>query len=189
MNFLKRIDDEILSFFTKISHKFQRLTGRTSFFLAKCCLVIMGFSIVVDMGNSIIPLLNKRTDILLFIIQIVWAYGISKDLNNCTKTENNILDEEKAKVPFELAWPAIGRLLFGVGVLILGGPEFFGVLIGMTKSKISWVLEIASKNFFPALVAFSYFVTVNPLPPGKSKIREWLGSFGKIPVPIPVRNK
>ena len=31
MNFLERIDALILSFFTKISHKFQRLTGRTNF--------------------------------------------------------------------------------------------------------------------------------------------------------------
>ncbi|MDP3697218.1 MAG: hypothetical protein Q8R55_04290 [Candidatus Taylorbacteria bacterium] len=59
MNFLQRIDALILSLFTKVSHKFQILTGRTNYFLAHCCLTLVALSVSVTILGFFFPIAGK----------------------------------------------------------------------------------------------------------------------------------
>ena len=61
MNILERIDALVLSFFAKISHKFQRTTGRTNFFLANICLTAFAMVVVVNIINYWFFVLNKKS--------------------------------------------------------------------------------------------------------------------------------
>lgn len=190
MSLLQRIDAVILSFFTKISHKFQILTGRTNFFLAKCCLVIMALTIVTKILNFFIPLVNyKKSDLVNLLLNLVWVYWISKDLKNTKTADENILDNERARVPFVIGGNNyFFRLIWLLFVLLFDIPNITLVLAGITAPKIHWLFEILSFGLASSILAFVYFVAVTPLPPGKSKVRQWLESFGKVLKPIPVRS-
>src|SRR3989344_4591652 len=104
MNIFERIDALILSFFTKISHRFQRLTGRTNFFLAKITIGLLGLSNIFFILNSFIPILNPpKTNLLIgVVIGGFWIYVISKDWNKLKSAEDRSLSEEQAKTRFIL---------------------------------------------------------------------------------------
>ena len=67
MNFLERIDALILSFFTKISHKFQRLTGKTNFFLANIFLTLLAMFVAENVINFWFPILKTKTNIVYLL--------------------------------------------------------------------------------------------------------------------------
>src|SRR3989344_5439179 len=76
------IDEKLLQFFTKISHKFQIWTGKTNFFLAKCCIFLGVGTYVLTLANYYIPILKQDSTIFDFftlpILGWMW-YGGAKE--------------------------------------------------------------------------------------------------------------
>ncbi|TSC74567.1 MAG: hypothetical protein G01um101444_253 [Parcubacteria group bacterium Gr01-1014_44] len=79
MNVLEWIDAKILSFFTKISHKFQRLTGRTNFFLANICLTVLAMQVVLRIVNYWFPVITQETTGFDLLFSFLLACFISSD--------------------------------------------------------------------------------------------------------------
>lgn len=167
MNFIKAIDAKILSFFTKISHKFQRLTGRTNFFLAKICLCVLALSVMVMVANYWFPLLGRDGNIFSLIVSVVFIF-IARRMYYCDKAEDEVLTEEKTNF-FAEDNNLMGRIL----LLFLSILDLFGFLMAINMPRGILIFKVLDCLYFPVYSAFMYFIVVMPLPPGKSKIQEW----------------
>lgn len=164
-----RIDGALLGLYTKISHRFQRFTGRTNFFLAKCALFVYGSCALIYMGNYWLPLLARESGILIVFLRLVILAGVSIDMMTCDQAEEeSLLSEQRKKYDFLMFEPFLKPLLLiGVILEIFSGP----IIIMSPKGMIFF--KVIENLFFLALFSFCYFREVVPLPPGKSKVREW----------------
>ena len=135
LQMLEKIDATILSFFTKISHAFQRLTGRTNFFLAKCSIIMAGTSLIVHTVGYWIPITYRDPSLLsLFLIgPLLVVFGW--DMRNCDRADDRHLSSERTKFPFPSSghyWLRLLLLAFFVFDLITSPPVLFasrGILI------------------------------------------------------------
>jgi hypothetical protein len=179
MSALLRIDDALLSSATRFAHWFQRLTGRTSFFLAKlgltaACIsyVILLFKIMRSTSGSR-PLAWMMTlIIILALISYAWT-GIHLDeADAAIRSGDSVLPTPIARLRTTTS------IQQRMGLLALGA--FFlsvDILIAHTLRDFSTDL------IFPELLAFDYFVLTDPLPPAPAKLREWLSIFIRKPAP------
>lgn len=187
MNVFERIDTKILSLFTKFSHKIQIITGKTNFFLARLVIIIMGISVVFFVLNIFTPLSSTRADPLLGgLAGVFWIYAVSKDWNKLEQAENDSLSEVPAKTRFFIKGEdCFSRILWGFFSILFSRPLVNGIL----HPKIHWVIEIILHSFLFMITIYVYLTSVTPLPPGKSKVRQWLESFGQVLKPVPVRSR
>ena len=174
MELIEMVDATILAFFTKVSHKFQRLTGRTNFFLAKTALCLAGLDILANIGNYWLHFLARETNIVQLVLGITVITFLFKDMYLCDRDEDNAIDSSNRATTFHYLYKSqVVRLMFvftafwllplGVGELLTG--------------KAAFTFRLLSFLYMYAITAFFYFIAVDPLPPGKSKIREWAESF------------
>ena len=113
---------------------------------------------------------------------LFYIYWIPSDKNRLKQADEAVLDikDVHSKPNFNLCSNWFTRLamvaLFGCAILIwiFYWPGF---------------LKMINQLFTPSMACYYYFCEVLPLPPGKSKVRQWLESFGKVLKPIPVRNR
>lgn len=190
MDFLQRIDAKILSFFTKISHKFQIMTGRTNFFLSNIFLTLFALNVTENIINYWFNILTRKTNIVSLLFSLFFVVLISRDKINLKKADDTLFDSDglSAKPRFSLSSNHIVRLIM-LAFACLSIISIYLIVIGVPPAKISRVFEIFHEMFPMILVCYYYFIEVTPLPPGKSKIKEWLESFGKVLKPIPVRSR
>ncbi len=194
MNILERIDALILSLFTKISHKFQIMTGRTNYFLAKVSLTLLGFQTLLAAANYWFPIDNRPTTAYYIISIFFVAVFISIDKNNCDKAEKSSFVNQvsvKPKFFWNEVWifPIIGVVLriFFMVVIIFAIPKNFGriFLVNPLKSRVFEALrELTLEN----LTCYWYLIQVTPLATGQSKIRQWVDSLFLKPAPVRTRN-
>lgn len=187
MNFLERIDALILSFFTKISHKFQIWTSRTNFFLAKLTISLLELSVILSLLNIFIPLLDPKTNPVTGVtVGGIWIYWISKDWEKLKDAENRSLHEEQAKTSFFIPGQnCFERLAWLIMFFLL---NFKQLINGVLHPKVHWIIELIVWSFLLQVAVYTYFTSITPLPPGRNKVRQWLESFFLKPAPIRVRN-
>ncbi len=184
---MKDIDAKILALVTRLSHAFQRLTGRTNFFLAKIALFAIWTSITVQIANYWLPLLNIKTDLIFVLILAFIAYTLFRDLARCDTAEEQVLEENKTKINFfytsgSWVW-RIFWIAFTCFDLIVWMPNAIREPKGFLIFKVIYFL------YTPGFAAFYYLIEVNPLPPAKSTIRVWVESFANgLRKLVPVRN-
>lgn len=182
MNICEQIDDKILLFFTKISHKFQRLTGRTNFFLAKCCISVLAIGLLLHAANYWFPLLSHETSLFSFFFQIFVVIIISLDVNRLDKAEKESFYSEVAQKRYFV----FGEHYYKWRLLVVALALFslfciYLIAIGILPAKTSKFFEIICEfAFWPMLTCYDYLTIIMPLPPGKSKIREWIENFTNI---------
>ncbi|MBX4190190.1 hypothetical protein KW791_02765 [Candidatus Parcubacteria bacterium] len=165
------IDAWVLSYFTKFSHWFQRMTGRTNFFLAKVFIFAYVISILVGALNYWFQMLNHPTPrfgpVIKFAIVLFWMWYISRDKN----LQDEHLQGKQTKNPNELFFfLRVPLLIANLIDLQLQAPIFFG---GKNVSLIDLFCYLEPLYF----ILFMYFDSVTPLPPGKSKVREWIEAY------------
>lgn len=174
MELFEAIDAKILALFTKISNKFQRLTGRTNFFLAKAALCLVGLDVLAKAGNYWLHFLGRTTNVVQLVLAIAVIALIFKDMYLCDKDEDNALDSyNRATVFYYLYRSQAVRLLFVFTSLLFLPIDVEELLTG----KGAFVFRLTDALFSYAITAFFYFIIVDPLPPSKSKIREWVEGF------------
>lgn len=183
-NSLDRVDGAILNIFTKISHRFQRLTGKTNFFLAKCCMMLNAIITLMYILNYWFPLLSFKTPMFSTLVNVAVTALMFRIMNDCDTADNTALCEKKAKVNFGLFDYPIIRLFLFIWLIIV--PRALqGVLSSPQGIPICNILAATSPIWW---FMFAYFIVVHPLPPAKSKIQEWSESFAAgFAKPIPIR--
>lgn len=93
-----RLDDALLLFFTKISHRFQRLTGRTNFFLAKLCLYACIIGLLINIASYWVPLIVFKINLLEFIIAVLFVIFLIFQIDFCDKSEETVFSGKKVKI-------------------------------------------------------------------------------------------
>lgn len=179
LGYLRYTDSIIASFVTRWCHRFQRLTGKTNYWLGR--IVLSCF--VVSLALS----LTTTPDFLLWPIFWFpfWVYpNVIKAIHDdkiCAQADNDLLrSTSPARPVFKLA---------------TGPEESYSRPIIILLGLILFCHGISSWQVFPAIGwswalwigIFSYVANVTPLPPSRSLIKEWLASLFTQPVPVSVR--
>ncbi len=166
---LGKLDDLLLDHvFETFSKKFQILTGKNCFFLARIFHIltaslvsILGF---VHIKSNILPTSEKLSTVLLCLLvaaqEVFWAHMRQKD---------EIMGEKEIKETANIA-----RLsLKGLRKIMIAIQIFMGIfyinLLPFLKNKdyLVWSTVVCQ-------TIYVYFTSCSPLPPCTSKVKEWL---------------
>lgn len=172
MEIVEKLDSAVLTFFTNISHRIQVVTGKTNFFLVKAALYIISIDIMISTLNYWFPLLERPTHPFMIIINFLCFCGFIFLMTECDKAEQSAQSDNPTK--FIIEFPPVVRLviLFSLGSLTIPSD----IVTLMTPNGI-FAFKFCRLLGTIAYIAFVYLVNVHPLPPGKSKIQEWMESF------------
>ncbi len=187
MQLVTSVDDYFLSLFKKFSDWFMRLTGRTNFFLAKISLCVMTASVMVDVINFWFLVLAKPTSILRAVLGGLVLMACYFGLVQCDKAEENSFSNERAKFFSGIICTPIARFIFIITALMSADI----IMMMVFSAKGIMVFNIIRNLYSIALVAFLYFVAIDPPTLCKGKIKEWAESFAagfKKLAPMKVRN-
>jgi hypothetical protein len=178
MPIMEQVDYFLVENFQQFAHYFQRLTGRTNFWLAALAYKIHLLNLVIFIAVSVIKSVrnNKIAEELVFLILLfLIALGIGKitmlSVKRCEKKDRDFFMDNQGLMNLNLIILSAHRImvllmtsvnLFGLGLVafVLGMPEYMFILL----FGIFYVIAI-------------YFEACTPLPPGKSKVKEWLEAW------------
>lgn len=172
------LDGKILSLFTRFCHWFQRLTGRTNFWLARWAVAGGAMSVMASF-SAVISEFKKNHDIVAIACLLYMAYicvsfipGLFLDGLACEKQDEDVLNEEKS-IHKRIADKRNIYIRFVVCCWV-------GSVTPVILSDLLDILAVARGSFPLFIWIYVYLIAVNPLPPSTSKIGEWLkGLFTK----------
>lgn len=170
------IDNLILSFFTKISHKFYRLTGRTNFFLAKLAICVLVASTMTVIFSYWFPaILGFQPQSLLVALSGIVSVACLVNMVLCDKAEKSAFSDQRVRIFNPWYYSPLDRVIHVFMALIC----FFLIILylNIDSGKGYFIFKALYSAFLPADVAFKYFISIDPPTPGKSKIREWVEAF------------
>ena len=169
MELFNKIDDAVLLWFTKISHQFQRLTGRTNFFLAKIGFVLGSLFLITGVSNYFFHIIPGHHDSILELIMFLVLTPLwFRDIRRCDEAEEKtLLSPTQAKLPIT---PGI-RLL----CLAFACTDVIDIMFNSHSSY--FIFEVLHKDYGIALTIFLYFASVDLLPPSQSEVSQWLEAF------------
>ena len=178
------IDIWLLGKLEKFSHWFQKLTGKNCFWLAKIAAVCHGFIIV----SILIPGIffgDQTVVIVSGILMVFTFFTVFKHFALIKHRELVVLNarEESLSNPFKVLdydWriTILFVVLLCLFIMVIGYFPVFGAML-------------AFLIFWQGLLY--YFSACDPLPPAKSKVKEWKekfvnavkGVFAPAPRPVP----
>lgn len=185
---LTALDAAVLGLHQRAAHRVQRWVGISSLGLASAALKIGVVHVVVEILGywwpGLIPPMHRGDPMWLqwFTLTIVLPslIGLTFWLDRMDWTLSDVLPAGLAMIR-----PSLPMRLVLLSMSVLGlttiatmwRHEDFSYLGGMTTP-----LEHV------ALVLYIYFVNVDPLPPCRGKVREWLASFRRAPLPVSVES-
>ncbi|HEY4495354.1 MAG TPA: hypothetical protein VJC01_02815 [Candidatus Paceibacterota bacterium] len=174
MEYIKWVDSIFLLFFTKISHKFYRLTGYSNFFLAKLAVCVMVASVMVVIFNYWFPgILHYQSSPIQVVLCSLISMFCLFDMIKCDKAEKSAFNDERVRMFSPLYYSPVNRLLW----IFLASLTILAVPFTIASNKGYLIFKTLELAFAPALTAFKYLISVDPPSLGKSKIREWIESF------------
>lgn len=188
MNLVIAVDNCILSFFTKISHKFYSLTGLTNFFLAKLSVCILTLSSMTVILGFWFPVLTFKPIPIVVVLNAIVCTVVLLDMYLCDKADKNIFSGNRVNFFGPISISPVFRFLWLVMVTI-NIPWLINYIFFERKGIL--IFNILSRLFALAGTSFFYFIAVDPPSPGKSKVQEWIESFSasfRKLVPIKVSN-
>jgi hypothetical protein len=174
----EKLDKTALALATKIAHKLQRLTGLTSYSVARIGIAISATTLIlgaINYGRQFLAFHTSFSEMVgngICLIPLVWRTAILQ------KAEESLGSNVKpAILLIQLTESPRWRLIWAIVLLV--------------EALFSWPALIRSHYIFCegfyavgyplGVLVFSYFVAVDPLPPGTSKLREWLGNLFSLP--------
>lgn len=168
---MAKLDDLILGFYTKLSHRFQILTGRTNFFLARICLFVVLIDISLTALTYWIPILKNGPRIngigLIFLLLGLIFYFFL--LNVCQRIEDDMIDQAMSRQFLERMTDRPIRL-FAIVVCLITSPYL------LINALLNYYLFDAIDCLgFPSFTSYLYLIAVVPLPPGRSRVRNKFG--------------
>lgn len=185
---LQKIDWFVLGKFEKLAYWWQKLTGKDCFWLAKLCLVILltGFAadylVKIWLLNTGAPRIGSLA--VYVFIAIFWYHHINSSQVD-TYQKIGFGNENKLKFKAIRVFIAIGDFL-----------SMISTVFELIKSVdvMHFFLHLIYAIIAIALVSMVYFAACDPLPPAKSKVRQWLekivsaakDAFSPAPQPQPI---
>lgn len=186
------IDMWLVDKFERFSHKFQRFFGYDCFWLARSCYYsCVAFLALFLLGafwyDSAFHLLALLIIILpayyIFIPMVEDAEALAKKMRNKNLANPKKLDDASDRIKiFPVVFVMVGIYYPFVFAFLVPKSPFFVNFFGIYVFCGIWCLFL------------TYFIACDPLPPAKSKIRQWLeklaeaakGIFEPIPEPVPI---
>ncbi len=169
-------DSRILEAFTKYCHKFQVLTGKTNFFLAKINAYFLAGSTALEVSNYYWQFLGKPTIFFVLIVKITFTFLFLFLAYQCDKTEQEKTDNTKTANIFLMLFSKNRKFYF----LAVTFQLIFRVSLFYEQGYT--LTDLFQDTYFFLAFCFCYFIAVDPLPPAKSKIKkllETLSSLGR----------
>ncbi len=180
VEFFLSTDRFILRCCTRLAHSLQRMAGITSYLLVKNFAVLSLVVFALDVLNFFLPILSQPTDLLsliclagLLIMTFPQTISFISEMNRvhdafCRGEIPNIaIEKDQPNNPF-----AIVRVYL-LTMQCLRYWSFFWDL----KSYPNFFLEFFDRSFFLFVTLALYFMLVRPLPPGTTKVGEWIKGF------------
>lgn len=161
------LDAFILKCFTKFAHRFQKITGRTNYFLAKIGLAIVVAAVSVAILGCVLPILTEKVSpIFAFICGLIAIAEISR-MAKLDRAEKDAIESSEVRVKHFISENSLVSRMIWV---------FFSVqdtliLIFSNTPITIWRIFLYSAS--TGLLIYYYFIAVDPLPPGKSKVKEF----------------
>jgi hypothetical protein len=177
------VDAYILAACTVVAHWFQRLTGMTSFFIARCGAVLWVIGLFSGILNYFQPIANPRSNVFDVVIGIILSVEWVVRAERVRKADEQ-LRAGRTVLP---AWVAETRGPEGVILRMLLN-TFVAVLV--LVSPVSWHLHSTTVDRVYAFInyaglfgvwVYAYFLAVTPLPPGVSRVRAWVNRLSLRP--------
>jgi len=188
---LIEIDVWLLRKLEKFSHWFQKLTGKNCFWLARvatACYFCFGLAVTA------FYILSKETSmIILYSLSSLIILAVAISMFKMLKfKEEIVLDASNIGLvnPFKILDYPI-RTLTLIFTPICSFREIAGILDGGVSIILVFIGIFGNLLFWYGL--FYYFSACDPLPPAKSKVKEWKekfvnavkGVFAPVPRPVP----
>ena len=173
--FIRAVDSVIMGKLTKFAHWFQRLTGRTSIFLAKIGIVLVLVSSSIIIMSLVLPILPyKVSPLIAFILGIISIMEI-KHMSELDTAEDTFFSSAgKVKHSWMRSDPIV-RMMW-LGFLILRSLE---LIFDKYPTNI-WRVTVMMSAYL-GLYFYYCFIDINPLPPCRSKLLNFIESFSLKP--------
>ncbi len=171
------LDSLLLKYATKISHWFQKITGKTNFFVARLgiCITFVGATMIFfdQFFHIFWENATLYSGLLYLSFYSIWAV---RNIFLSRKAEEHWLSGAKSKLRFYGDSP----MLRIVGMFIFC---FANMLVLIVNARM--LSTIPGECLMMGILTFIYFMSVDPLPPCKSKIRKWIENIASIFSPAP----
>lgn len=188
---IEKIDSAILAGCTRFSHWLQRLTGLTNYFVANVGISLVAISIMIDMANFFHQIFQHRTSLFEVIIDSLLLLSAMHRSFLCTKAQDQLYSNNDAKLAELIPLTAkIGWRLLFVAASVIDALNIVTAYLAPHRESL-WFLDVVGTKFFFSLglMIFYYFIIVDPLPPGKSKVRQWIEVLRGMPEVMPAPAK
>jgi hypothetical protein len=169
MGGLRRLDEQLLKLCTRIAHTVQIWTGKTNFFVAKVGLILSVLPTTLRITNYFTRILHDTTSGFALAMWIWYLLSIISLISRLDKADQKHKDSEvKVMVKDFETYSSPGLRIWILFLTCLNFQVIDQSLLDFLGS---------SKVCICGLLVFLYFVSVDPLTPRKSKIREWVEGF------------
>jgi hypothetical protein len=162
------IDSAILVVCTRISHALQRAVGLTNYFIAKVGVGISALTLFADITNYFHQFLSDKSSLSYVMLLLFILYTLVYRSLACAKAEDYLWSGKVLK-PSEI-------LIFKNRFVRLLWLVFLTCDVCLLPYRLHKypLIDIFDKSGFSiGLFIFYYFIAVDPLPPGTSKVKEF----------------
>ena len=182
MGVIIRVDEWILGKLTQFCHWWQKQTGLTNFFFCKLGVFVSLLEIVVRVGNYFWPFLGHPTYLFSLFVVTFLGFKLSQYLPMLDKLINHEFSQNAPTMsPLRIPVFSFFRILYMPSCFSLGLYLFIKQIQVSTKW---WPLEaIFYLGLNLGIWIILFFMAIIPLPPSKSKLREWVEKL--LPSPEP----
>jgi hypothetical protein len=187
------LDNQILQLFTRFSHWFQRLTGKTNYWIMKHLFFFIFLYSSLMVANCWFPIFQERTSPLNLFANLTVLHRVYMLVDECNVAEDKSFGTELVKLDilnseFDVFFRKLMTLIMVSCLLRDSAMSLYYILLGKLFLP-SNLEELSIDLFLYSIWAIHYLAVVTPLPPGISKIQEWKESFNagfkkRIPLPI-----
>lgn len=177
---IKKIDTFLLSCCTRFSHALQRTTGLTCYFVAKIGIGLVALNMIVEILDYYLKFLVAHTQLFGVIMNAIILVIMVARTAELAKAEENIGNKTKPRQLLRYIFPWWWRI-FWLTFFIW---DSLATVFIQRRSHHHFLDFVDTLFFSMGLVIFYYFVAVDPLPPGTSKVKKFINSLFHVHVPV-----
>lgn len=174
---LIRIDQWLITKFEKFAHWFQRMSGLDCFWLARQCHIVR----MLSAGIILVTGISGSSIVIVTLWAVLVAVAIH-DIARVAKIKRRAIKNMESGCANPLKHEDTITRLINTTLIALG----LVVLILEISLRISTVFGLLYCTWAVSHSFGEYFQACDPLPPCKSRVREWLRSIGKARIQKPV---
>lgn len=162
---MRYIDVAVLAACTRASHALQRATGLTNFFVAKVGISLFSIGLIAQILAYWMPS-DRRSDISDLIAALVMLGGAEYYRRHCEANESRLWRGDILLPP-----PFVFLVVFRLFSLSFLVTRF--VVFDRPHALLTWLQNLFSLGY----AMFVYFVAILPLPPGQSRVQQFVQGF------------